>query len=296
MTDSSSSVESYSSSSESYESSSETSSLKRQRTSTSTTMISSGGTDEKKKLTATLIDLDVIDCSVCFDTLTIPISQCVNGHIVCSTCCTKLKKKCATCSLPILSRNRAMERVLELLRFPCSNAEFGCSEEVIYDERSAHLERCAFAPCTCPFTSCSFTGSYMDLYEHSVDKHLKSLSMFECGNHVYIHLKGGEKVVLKEKTTDERSGGGELVVVECFDTPYARIISVSSIAPNVPGIGLFSYNLKLDSSHCDRLCFGSKVKRVCEVSGELPITHFTLIPLYVCPEYKLKISITRRAY
>lgn len=46
---------------ESYESSSEISSLKRQRTSTSTTMISSGGTDEKKKPTATLIDLDVID-------------------------------------------------------------------------------------------------------------------------------------------------------------------------------------------------------------------------------------------
>ncbi|KFK34837.1 hypothetical protein AALP_AA5G199500 [Arabis alpina] len=274
----------------------ESTSQKRQRTSTSTTMISSGGTEEKKKLTATLTDLDVIDCSVCFDTLTIPISQCVNGHVVCSTCCKKLKKKCATCKLPILSRNRAMERVLELLRFPCPNSDFGCSEDISYGERSIHLEQCAFTPCSCPFTSCDFTASYKDLYKHCVDKHSEELDMFECGNHVYIDLKGGERAFLKEQTTEEGSEGGELVVVECFDTPYARLISVSCIAPNVPGIGLFKYNLKLDSSHCDHLSFESDVMRVREVSGELPKKHFTMIPLYVCPDYKLKVSMKRRAY
>ncbi|KAG2308280.1 hypothetical protein Bca4012_082654 [Brassica carinata] len=115
---------------------------KRQRTSTES--------EEKKKRTGTLLDLDATDCPVCFDSLTIPIFQCENGHIACSTCCGKLSQKCATCSLPTLSRNRALERILELLTVPCPNA--GCSQTVPYAETSTHVNHCAYTHRPCPFS------------------------------------------------------------------------------------------------------------------------------------------------
>lgn len=49
-------------------------SQKRRRTPASANK-SSGDTGRKNKRTATLMDLDVLDCSICFDTLTVPIFQ-----------------------------------------------------------------------------------------------------------------------------------------------------------------------------------------------------------------------------
>ncbi|CAL9223892.1 unnamed protein product [Arabidopsis halleri] len=60
------------------------------------------------------LDLYILDCPVCCEPLTIPVFQCDNGHLACSSCCPKLSNKCPACSLPI-GNNRcvAMERVLE---------------------------------------------------------------------------------------------------------------------------------------------------------------------------------------
>ncbi|CAA7060413.1 unnamed protein product [Microthlaspi erraticum] len=267
---------------------------KRRRTPASTNK-SSGDTEGKNKRTATLMDLDVLDCSICFDTLTVPIFQCDNGHVACSTCCKKLKSKCGTCSLPTKSRNRAMERVLELLKVPCENAEFGCSESVSYAEMSRHLERCVFSQRPCPFSGCGcgFTGSYEDLVEHSVSKHDDTLYEFECGESVFIYPKVGERVVLKEKNTGEGGGVGRvLVVVECFETPQGRIFSASCVGPMFPGFMRLSYSFTLRSSSGDGLCFESSAKSVREVSGEPPSEHFMFVPSYMCPDYKLRICIT----
>ncbi|ESQ44494.1 hypothetical protein EUTSA_v10006392mg [Eutrema salsugineum] len=269
-------------------------SKKRQRlTLALTTRKSTGDTEEKKNRTATLLDLDVIDCPVCFNTLTIPIYQCDNGHVICYTCHKKLRKKCATCSLHIGSRNRAMEQVLQHLRVPCPNSEFGCPKNVTYDERSRHLQQCDFTQGPCPFNRCNFTGSYEDIYVHTNAEHLKSLDMFECGNPVFIHPESGERVVLKEQTTE---GGRKLVVVECFTTPQGRIIYAYCIGPMVPRTHEFSYSLKLYSSNGDRLCFESSLKQVRQVSGEQPDEHFMFVPSHMCPDYKLHICINRKTY
>ncbi|KFK34836.1 hypothetical protein AALP_AA5G199400 [Arabis alpina] len=259
---------------------------------------SSTKTSQKRQRTGMLTDLDVMDCSVCFDTLTIPIFQCDNGHMACSTCCEKLRKRCATCTYPTIIRNRGMERVLELLKVPCPNAEFGCSEEVIYDEKSAHFKQCTFAQCTCPFRSCGFTGSYKDVYEHSVAKHsgegygyrFSSLEKFECGKPLYLSLSGGERLVLKEQTKE----GGELVVVDCFKSTDGEKFSVSCIAPKTPGIGEFTCILTANSCpECD-LCFTSSVKRVCKVTDEPPQEHFMLVPLCMQHRGKIVMCINRK--
>ncbi|CAH8360485.1 unnamed protein product [Eruca vesicaria subsp. sativa] len=255
-------------------------SQKRQRT--------SGDAEGNKKRTATLHDLDAFECPLCFNPLTISIFQCDNGHIACFSCLDKLRKKCPTCSLPTLSRNRAMERVLKLLTIPCPNVEFGCSENVSFTKTSKHLEICAFTQRACPFSSCDFVCFNKDLYEHSVAKHCKSTYMFECGTPVFTYPLSGERVILKERTT---KGEGEIVIVECFDTPQGRVFYASCIGP---GEDKFSYTFKFFSSCPDRLWFESDLQRVREVSDEPPDGHFMLVPSCMCPDYKFYICINRK--
>ncbi|KAJ0260290.1 Seven-in-absentia protein [Hirschfeldia incana] len=233
--------------------------------------------------TGTLLDLDVTDCPICFHPLTIPIFQCDNGHIICSTCCEKLSQKCATCSLPTLSRNRAMEQVVELLRVPCPNA--GCSKIVSCSETSAHVNLCPFTQRTCPFRGCDFTCSSKDLYKHAVDEHsldaprftdvrrFFSSRKFKCGTPETLYLATDKRIILKERTTGE--GEGEIVVVEWFDVPDGRIFYACCIGP---GTGKFSYQLKISSVHGDELLFNSNLQRVREVSNEPPRARFMLAP------------------
>ncbi|KAJ0246882.1 Seven-in-absentia protein [Hirschfeldia incana] len=247
----------------------------------------SSGTKGKKKRTATLNDLDAIECPLCFDPLTIPIFQCDNGHIACFTCLHKLGQKCATCSLITSSRNRALERLLELLRIPCPNIEVGCSEIISCAETSTHLEICAFTQRACPFSSCDFVGFNKDLYEHSVAKHCESTYMFECGQPVFVYPLTDKRVILKELDTL----GVEIVVVECFDTLEGRVFYASCIGP---GEDEYSYTFKLISSCSDRLWFESDLERVLEVSDEPPEWHFMLVPSCMCFDYEFSICINRK--
>ncbi|KAG2308281.1 hypothetical protein Bca52824_028029 [Brassica carinata] len=248
--------------------------------------------------TATLVDLDVTDCPICFNPLTIPIFQCDNGHIACSSCCQRLSQKCATCSLLTLSRNRAMERVIELLRVPCPNA--GCSEIVSCSETSAHVNHCPFTQRICPFSSCDFTCSFKDLYKHSVAKHSIAapssdnhgvsfcLTMFECGTDMRLILSVGKRIILKEQTTE---GEGEIVVVEWFDMPDGRIFYACCIGP---GTDKFSYHLELSLDSGDELLFNSNLQRVREVSNEPPRAHFLLVPSCMLPCRECCICIKRK--
>ncbi|KAJ4902976.1 putative E3 ubiquitin-protein ligase SINA-like 6 [Raphanus sativus] len=248
--------------------------------------------------TATLQDLDVTDCPICFHPLTIPIFQCDNGHIACSTCCEKLSQKCATCTLPTLSRNRAMERVIELLTVRCPNA--GCSVVVSCSETSSHVNNhCPFTQRNCPFSGCDFTCSFKDLYKHSLAKHSlaapcvaklhKSFPsrMFKCGTPEPLYFATDKRTILKERTTQ---GEGEIVVVEWFDMPDGRVLYACCIGP---GADKFSYQLKLTSVYGDDLLFNSNLKRVCEVSNEPPRARFMLAPSCMLPYRECSICIKR---
>lgn len=112
--------------------------------------------------------------------------------------------------------------------------------------------------------------------------------MFECGKPVFIYPMSGKRVILKEQTTE---GEGEIVIVECFDTPQGRIFYASCIGP---GEEELSYTFKLFSSCSDRLWFESDLNRVRQVSNELPDEHFMLIPSCMCPDYKFYICINRQ--
>ncbi len=64
---------------------------------------------------------DDLECPVCFDQMTAPIYQCVNGHLICRICVGLLEKStgtCPTCRVPLIDRIRCLQadrRAEELL-------------------------------------------------------------------------------------------------------------------------------------------------------------------------------------
>ncbi|GMH30613.1 LOW QUALITY PROTEIN: hypothetical protein Nepgr_032456 [Nepenthes gracilis] len=82
-----------------------------------------------KAVSVILSDPDVLDCSICFEPLTIPVFQCENGHTACRSCCVKLKSKCPSCSEKIgHNRCRAIEKVIESVKIQCCYVNYGCKE------------------------------------------------------------------------------------------------------------------------------------------------------------------------
>ncbi|GKE16399.1 aminotransferase-like mobile domain-containing protein [Tanacetum coccineum] len=105
--------------------------------------------------------------------------QCENGHIACSSCCTKMKRKsqsgrdiypCPFCDMKIGSRRnhcRGLEKFIKSISsISCKNAKYGCKKIMPYSKKSEHEQMCPHASCNCPFPSCYFAGSSKNLYHH----------------------------------------------------------------------------------------------------------------------------------
>jgi len=65
--------------------------------------------------------------------------------------------------MPILIRSENIvcgdiEVVVDSVRMPCRNKEYGCNETVDYMNND-HEETCTYAPCSCPLLDCNFVGS-----------------------------------------------------------------------------------------------------------------------------------------
>ncbi|XP_042500472.1 E3 ubiquitin-protein ligase SINA-like 10 [Macadamia integrifolia] len=145
--------------------------------------------DEEDGISMTLTDPDVLDCIICMEPLIPPVFQCDNGHIACSTCCTKIGNKCPSCSWPIgYSRCLAIEKVVESIKISCQNAQYGCKERFGYAQKVNHEETCIYAPCLCPLSDCTFVGSCEQLSRHFTCKHWASARRFHynCPNPVFL--------------------------------------------------------------------------------------------------------------
>jgi E3 ubiquitin-protein ligase SIAH1 len=92
----------------------------------------------------------LFECPVCFDYVLPPILQCQSGHLVCSSCRSKLTC-CPTCRGSLGNiRNLAMEKVASNVKFPCKHSNYGCTASLVYTEKADHEEGCEFRPYLCP--------------------------------------------------------------------------------------------------------------------------------------------------
>ncbi|CAH8277338.1 unnamed protein product [Arabidopsis lyrata] len=232
---------------------------------------------EGKTRSGMLLGLDVLDCPICFEALTIPIFQCDNGHLACSSCCHKLSNKCPTCASPVgHNRCRAMESVLESVFVTCRNAKFGCAKNVSYGKVSIHEKECTFSQCSCPALDCNYTGSYNNIYSHFVDNHRnKSTSIsFVCGGSVDVqmNISTGNILVLQE------SKKGLLFALQCFYKPHGLYVTVRCIAPSTPEVGKLAYCLYYSMDGHTLTYKSPEVKKVLEVSSETPQDNFMFVP------------------
>ncbi|CAN7129897.1 unnamed protein product [Brassica rapa subsp. narinosa] len=222
-------------------------------------------------------------------------SQCDNGHIACSSCCTNLRSKCPSCTLPIgVYRNRMMERVVEAVIVPCPNAKHGCTEMFSYGKELVHEKECSFALCYCPRRGCNYAGLCKDLYRHYYNCS-SAREYFRCGYNVQAWMHIRDKILVLQEGRE-----GPLVAIQCFEEEQGVYVTVNCIAPCVPGVSEFSFQLSYSSyGGADKtMSFGlGEMNRIQKVCFQTPDKDFMFVPHYFLAgrtSLKMNICVRRR--
>ncbi|ODN02443.1 E3 ubiquitin-protein ligase SIAH2 [Orchesella cincta] len=117
--------------------------------------------------------VSITECPVCFD-VSLPIYQCINGHIICNSCLQGLtEKNCPSCrvSLAKPTRNLALEKVLKSYKvmLPCKYSSNGCTVKRVCEEKEAHQLICPFKTYACPMSNnnnCRWEGRLDEIVDH----------------------------------------------------------------------------------------------------------------------------------
>ncbi|ESQ47264.1 hypothetical protein EUTSA_v10028190mg [Eutrema salsugineum] len=247
-------------------------------------------TREDSNVSVYLLDKDLLECPTCCEPLTIPIYQCINGHIACSLCCKRVNNICPSCKFRVgYIRCRAMEKVIEEARVSCPNAKYGCKENVSYQNPSSHDKQCGFAPCSCPVRDCNYTGSHKDLKNHVNVEHKEGLVLFKWNTPLCIEptLLSEEMTILREEKD------GDLIVIQGFEGTDGIFVTLSCIAPLANEKVILSCSLELRTLR-STLKQEVTVKTIQKTSEEEPEEDFVLVPSYMRNgTYFLEISISR---
>ncbi|KAI6670585.1 hypothetical protein NL676_005470 [Syzygium grande] len=138
-----------------------------------------------------------------------------------------ISNRCPSCSMPIgYDRCRPIEKVLESVRMACQNAKFGCNQKFGCHMRNDPEKTCQFAPCSCPFPSCSYVGSFRKLVQHLRSKHGASPTYFRFNSNTSLSINVKTDVrLLKEEREDV------LFVLKNETIDLGSKIKVSCIGP-----------------------------------------------------------------
>ncbi|WCJ25272.1 Protein with RING/U-box and TRAF-like domains [Euphorbia peplus] len=220
----------------------------------------------------TLTDPEVLDCPICYESLTIPVYQCENGHIACASCCLRVANKCPSCLLPIgYNRCRAIEKVLESVKLPCQNLRYGCREMVNYSKKIEHEKICNHAPYACPVSSCKFIASCKQLYQHFSNKHKSSGVHFRFNSSTTLFFTLNDKSFLLQEEK------GVIFILNNRVEQLGNVVWVNCIAPLSRKEGYF-YEITVKSQGIN-LRFQSRTKNIRKFdnSGILP-EEFLMVP------------------
>lgn len=227
----------------------------------------------------------LFDCCNCFQPLTIPVFQCDNGHIVCSTCRPKLGNKCVKCSLRISSKGcKAIENLLLSIEMSCPNAKHGCNEKISYIGKRKHEEECIHVPCCCPVSSCDFVASSEVLSKHFSDKHGDSHLKFSYGHSFIGYIKSNDETIVFQE-----ENYGKLFILNNRATPLGNAVNICCIGPN-SSESEYSYDILARTQMC-KLKLQSFAKDVQRVTFATLSSEFLLIPFGNSNALDLEICI-----
>ena len=138
-------------------------------------------------LTQSLEDLqEDLKCPVCLKIpRSIPIYQCMSGHIICKECKPRLKS-CPVCRIPLENQSpRALmtERFVMKIPLKCHNADHGCQQpEMLLTELEKHERNCEFRLAQCPVNLLNYSNvickenlPISQMTQHLKDKHPKNV-------------------------------------------------------------------------------------------------------------------------
>ncbi|CAL8137606.1 unnamed protein product [Orchesella dallaii] len=113
--------------------------------------------------------LSLLECPVCFDLPLPPIRTCVQGHIICAECCSRLTK-CPLCQQRIdIGRNFFAEDFLNRSVIKCRFKVDGCDAELVGEKMKAHAQICEFRPLKCK--RCSARVAFSEFESHMFNQH-----------------------------------------------------------------------------------------------------------------------------
>ncbi|CAL8110520.1 unnamed protein product [Orchesella dallaii] len=174
--------------------------------------------------------LSITECPVCFD-VSLPIYQCINGHIICNSCLQGLDQKiCPTCRVSLVepTRNLALEKVLKNynVRLPCKYSLNGCMERRGCVEKEAHQLVCPFKTYTCPISSnnCRWEGRLDEIVDHLKGRRRPSH---------FVPLLFGETATFYFPAETDAESQLAIQIQTCFDTYFLIALKISTAAdPN----------------------------------------------------------------
>ncbi|XP_063389167.1 E3 ubiquitin-protein ligase SIAH1-like [Cydia fagiglandana] len=154
------------------------------------------------------VAVEIPECPICLDTMTIPVFLCQSGHSLCNSCTLALcPPSCPICRQPMTQmRNRSLEELINKAKSPCPNQSAGCVFSLPGPAMADHLKECLFRPRECPhavFGRCSWNGDVRKMMEHFKEKHpahcvaevdreagwrlqVEQLDLKECARHVFL--------------------------------------------------------------------------------------------------------------
>lgn len=120
-----------------------------------------------------------------------------------------------------------IELIVESVRTPCRNNEYGCNERVGCVRNNDHEGTCMYAPCACPLPGCNFVSSSDQLSLHFSTKHWDSGRRFRYTSEFAVSLKMSEQVLVLQAEDD-----GALFLLNKGIESIGHTVMLTCIAPS----------------------------------------------------------------
>jgi hypothetical protein len=121
--------------------------------------------------------LTELECPACKQYMVPPITFCLGGHNICTTCRPTVSR-CPTCKQGFLkTRNVSLENLSLQMQFPCRYSKCGCNDTLPYNAFREHEAICGYSPQMCPVDYlslkliCTWSGIAKDVKNHLQTAH-----------------------------------------------------------------------------------------------------------------------------
>ncbi|KAF7135523.1 hypothetical protein RHSIM_Rhsim08G0084800 [Rhododendron simsii] len=177
--------------------------------------------------------------------------------------------------------------VVEPVRGPCRNTEYGCPEEsVTHTGKNDHEETCIYAPCSCPLQNCAFIGSSEQLSLHFSSKHQDSGRRFQYNCPLPVSLNEDEQFLVLQAEED-----GLLFLLNKGVETIGHTLMVNRIGPSSSKEGFF-YDL-VSEKGTSSLRLKSCSQSFPGLAIGLPPVDFLLIPFgYASSSGQLSLEVS----